>query len=49
MVTSKNFQASGKGAVAYAVAELVCVMAGKPFAKITGSRVAIDGGSDRII
>ena len=31
------------------VAELVCVMAGKPFAKTTGSQVAIDGGSDRII
>ncbi|WP_310442147.1 bifunctional aldolase/short-chain dehydrogenase [Sulfurimonas sp.] len=31
------------------VAELVCAMAGKPFAKTTGSQVAIDGGSDRII
>ena len=31
------------------VAELVCAMAGKPFSKTTGSQVAIDGGSDRII
>lgn len=31
------------------VAELVCAMAGKVFAKTTGSQVAIDGGSDRII
>ncbi|WP_455755593.1 bifunctional aldolase/short-chain dehydrogenase [Sulfurimonas sp.] len=31
------------------VAELVCAMAGKAFAKTTGSQVAIDGGSDRII
>ena len=31
------------------VAELVCAMVGKPFAKTTGSQVAIDGGSDRII
>ncbi len=31
------------------VAQLVCAMAGKPFAKTTGSQVAIDGGSDRII
>ncbi len=31
------------------IAELVCAMAGKPFAKTTGSQVAIDGGSDRII
>ncbi|OHD96693.1 MAG: short-chain dehydrogenase [Sulfurimonas sp. RIFCSPHIGHO2_12_FULL_36_9] len=31
------------------VAELVCAMAGAPFAKTTGSQVAIDGGSDRII
>ena len=31
------------------VAELVCAMAGRPFAKTTGSQVAIDGGSDRII
>ncbi len=31
------------------VAELVCAMAGKPFAKTTGAQVAIDGGSDRII
>ncbi|MCF6331349.1 MAG: bifunctional aldolase/short-chain dehydrogenase [Sulfurimonas sp.] len=31
------------------VAELVCAMAGKIFAKTTGSQVAIDGGSDRII
>ena len=31
------------------VAELVCSMAGKPFAKTTGAQVAIDGGSDRII
>jgi rhamnose utilization protein RhaD (predicted bifunctional aldolase and dehydrogenase)/NAD(P)-dependent dehydrogenase (short-subunit alcohol dehydrogenase family) len=31
------------------VAELVCAMAGKSFAKTTGSQVAIDGGSDRII
>ena len=31
------------------VAELVCAMASKPFAKTTGSQVAIDGGSDRII
>ena len=31
------------------VAELVCAMASKPFAKTTGAQVAIDGGSDRII
>jgi len=31
------------------VAELVCAMAGKAFLKTTGSQVAIDGGSDRII
>lgn len=31
------------------VAELVCAMAGRAFAKTTGSQVAIDGGSDRII
>ncbi len=31
------------------VAQLVCAMAGAPFAKTTGSQVAIDGGSDRII
>ena len=31
------------------VAELTCAMAGKSFAKTTGSQVAIDGGSDRII
>ena len=31
------------------VAELVCAMAGKAFAKSTGAQVAIDGGSDRII
>lgn len=31
------------------VAELVCAMAGRPFAKTTGAQVAIDGGSDRII
>ena len=31
------------------VAQLVCAMAGKPFAKTTGSQVAIDGGSNRII
>ena len=31
------------------VAQLVCAMAGKSFAKTTGSQVAIDGGSDRII
>ncbi len=31
------------------VAELVCAMAGSPFAKTTGAQVAIDGGSDRII
>ncbi len=31
------------------VAELVCAMAGSVFAKTTGSQVAIDGGSDRII
>jgi len=31
------------------VAELVCAMAGIAFAKTTGSQVAIDGGSDRII
>jgi rhamnose utilization protein RhaD (predicted bifunctional aldolase and dehydrogenase)/NAD(P)-dependent dehydrogenase (short-subunit alcohol dehydrogenase family) len=31
------------------VAELVCAMAGAPFAKTTGAQVAIDGGSDRII
>ena len=31
------------------VAELVCAMASKVFAKTTGSQVAIDGGSDRII
>ncbi|WP_321777708.1 bifunctional aldolase/short-chain dehydrogenase [Sulfurimonas sp.] len=31
------------------VAELVCAMAGKSFAKTTGAQVAIDGGSDRII
>jgi len=31
------------------VAELVCAMAGSAFAKTTGSQVAIDGGSDRII
>ncbi|NOR57025.1 MAG: SDR family oxidoreductase, partial [Sulfurimonas sp.] len=31
------------------VAELVCAMASKPFAKTTGSQVAIEGGSDRII
>jgi NAD(P)-dependent dehydrogenase (short-subunit alcohol dehydrogenase family) len=31
------------------VAELVCAMAGKVFAKTTGAQVAIDGGSDRII
>ena len=31
------------------VADLVCAMAGSAFAKTTGSQVAIDGGSDRII
>ena len=31
------------------VAELVCAMAGKAFAKTTGAQVAIDGGSERII
>ncbi len=31
------------------VAELACAMAGAAFAKTTGSQVAIDGGSDRII
>ena len=31
------------------VADLVCAMAGKPFAKTTGSQIALDGGSDRII
>lgn len=31
------------------VAELVCAMAGRAFAKTTGAQVAIDGGSDRII
>ncbi|MDT8339762.1 MAG: bifunctional aldolase/short-chain dehydrogenase, partial [Sulfurimonas sp.] len=31
------------------VAELVCAMAGKAFAKTTGAQIAIDGGSDRII
>ena len=31
------------------VAQLVCAMIGKPFSKTTGSQVAIDGGSDRII
>ena len=31
------------------VASLVCAMAGDPFSKTTGSQVAIDGGSDRII
>jgi NAD(P)-dependent dehydrogenase (short-subunit alcohol dehydrogenase family)/ribulose-5-phosphate 4-epimerase/fuculose-1-phosphate aldolase len=31
------------------VAQLVCAMAGSAFAKTTGSQVAIDGGSDRII
>ncbi len=31
------------------VADLVCAMAGKAFAKTTGAQVAIDGGSDRII
>jgi rhamnose utilization protein RhaD (predicted bifunctional aldolase and dehydrogenase)/NAD(P)-dependent dehydrogenase (short-subunit alcohol dehydrogenase family) len=31
------------------VARLVCAMAGDVFAKTTGSQVAIDGGSDRII
>jgi len=31
------------------VAELVCAMASKAFAKSTGVQVAIDGGSDRII
>ena len=31
------------------VAKLVCAMAGEAFAKTTGSQVAIDGGSDRII
>ena len=31
------------------IAELACAMAGTPFAKTTGSQVAIDGGSDRII
>ena len=31
------------------VAEMVCAMAGSVFSKTTGSQVAIDGGSDRII
>jgi len=31
------------------VADLLCAMAGKPFAKTTGSQIALDGGSDRII
>ena len=31
------------------VAELVCAMASNAFSKTTGSQVAIDGGSDRII
>jgi len=31
------------------VAQLVCAMAGSAFSKTTGSQVAIDGGSDRII
>ncbi len=31
------------------VAELVALMAGPVFSKITGSQIAIDGGSDRII
>ena len=31
------------------VAELVCAMAGKAFAKTTGAQVPIDGGNDRVI
>ncbi len=31
------------------VAELVCAMAGKPFAKTTGAQIPIDGGNDRVI
>ena len=36
-VTSKN------------VADMVCAMAGKTFAKTTGSQVPVDGGNDRVI
>ena len=31
------------------VAELVCAMAGRPFAKTTGAQVPIDGGNERVI
>lgn len=31
------------------VAELVCAMASKPFAKTTGAQVPIDGGNERVI
>ena len=31
------------------VADLVCAMAGAPFAKTTGAQVPIDGGNDRVI
>jgi len=31
------------------VAELVCAMAGTPFAKTTGAQVPVDGGNERVI
>ncbi|NNJ96581.1 MAG: bifunctional aldolase/short-chain dehydrogenase [Gammaproteobacteria bacterium] len=31
------------------VADMVCAMAGKPFAKTTGAQVPVDGGNERVI
>ena len=31
------------------VATMVCAMAGKTFAKTTGSQVPVDGGNERVI
>jgi len=31
------------------VATMVCAMAGKTFAKTTGSQLPVDGGSERVI
>ncbi|MGB5278266.1 MAG: SDR family oxidoreductase, partial [Gammaproteobacteria bacterium] len=34
---------------AYSVAQMVCAMAGKTFAKTTGAQVPVDGGNERVI
>ena len=31
------------------VAEMVCAMAGRSFAKTTGAQVPVDGGNERVI